>query len=333
MRVIVHIGSTKTGSSAVQRFMDDHRDALRAAGVLYPAAGILSGAHHLFAAMAHQGAWRMHRDVLGEPPFEQRGPLCTALAEEVAGFAGDTVVLSSEYLWTVREPGQFAELLQEAGIGSFEVLCYVREISEWLLSHYGQGVRSGNAELFRPWLTRMLRNPHSGADYAGVAERWQAVAAVSGVSARVYSEASLPEGVIPDFLRHVGLDPGGFAIDGYAHVNPSPGEGEVLLLAALNASDTPEPYRALMRQIITDRGSQRAAFEPAGRLDPPDINRVAKAYEAKLAAFTEAHVAPEHRDVPLLRRAHATPRERSEVMALATVRLVAGLMRTLDDGR
>lgn len=53
-RIILNAGMPKTGSTAVQEAMQRHHSDLRAAGVLYPRAGIWAGsaAHHrLFLAL------------------------------------------------------------------------------------------------------------------------------------------------------------------------------------------------------------------------------------------------------------------------------------------
>jgi len=64
MKITVHIGSTKTGSSALQMHLAQAREGLREFGVLYPEFGTKSNAHHVLFAAAHPGAWGMHKDVL-----------------------------------------------------------------------------------------------------------------------------------------------------------------------------------------------------------------------------------------------------------------------------
>ncbi|HJK96224.1 MAG TPA: hypothetical protein RMF84_03335, partial [Polyangiaceae bacterium LLY-WYZ-14_1] len=69
MRLVLHIGSTKTGSSALQTTLYRRREeVLAAARALYPAHGVVptAGAHHLLAAALHPNAWRMHADMIGE---------------------------------------------------------------------------------------------------------------------------------------------------------------------------------------------------------------------------------------------------------------------------
>ena len=71
MKITVHIGSTKTGSSALQMHLYSARSALEDVGVCYPDMGVKSNAHHVLFASAHPGAWGMHRDVLSAKEDER----------------------------------------------------------------------------------------------------------------------------------------------------------------------------------------------------------------------------------------------------------------------
>lgn len=52
MRIFLHIGAEKTGTSSVQRFFSRNREALKAAGYLYPASA--GNENHMALAAAAQ---------------------------------------------------------------------------------------------------------------------------------------------------------------------------------------------------------------------------------------------------------------------------------------
>ena len=59
-RCVIHIGTEKTGTSSIQKFLADSRESLRADGVVYPkCAGLRGGSQWEFVAYAHSRPWAM----------------------------------------------------------------------------------------------------------------------------------------------------------------------------------------------------------------------------------------------------------------------------------
>lgn len=98
MRILLHAGSHKTGTSTIQNVLDRHRDALRSVGLVYPdARPVFGGSHAAHHPLAH---------AVADP---DDGPLVrrfVAQAEEQAR-PNDVILLSAEpiYRHTVSEGG------------------------------------------------------------------------------------------------------------------------------------------------------------------------------------------------------------------------------------
>ena len=126
MKAIVHIGSTKTGSTSLQDFLFKNRNKLNGNKIIYPNIGVKSGAHHLIAASFHQDAWRMHTDELGKAGSEKIERYKSDLRKACTRKKQHTLLLSSEYLWTTRNKTRFVEFLHQIGATEVHVICYLR---------------------------------------------------------------------------------------------------------------------------------------------------------------------------------------------------------------
>jgi hypothetical protein len=123
-RAIIHIGRHKTGTTAIQEFLESHSDLLKQKGILYPASGRLGAGHHNLA-------WELDGDGRFDP---SRGTL-RDLEEEIKDF--DKVVLSSEDFSVMRghesELGLLANVLAGQNF-KVTVIIVLRERNEWLRS-------------------------------------------------------------------------------------------------------------------------------------------------------------------------------------------------------
>lgn len=138
IELIVHIGTFKTGTTALQKFLSSNRARLlEECNLLYPEAGeIPAGGHHNLVYELTK-SWKY---------VAQRGGF-QELRKEVDEAAPEIVLLSAENLssYALGNPGVapafggFASTIS----ARIKVICYVRPQWEYIDSYYSQGVKSG----------------------------------------------------------------------------------------------------------------------------------------------------------------------------------------------
>lgn len=143
--VLVHIGPYKTGSTAIQASLAQHRDDLMSHGVLYP------GPHNqqfrpswALIGRGPRGAGQVPRDEWDD------------LAELVRESAATRVCLSSESLASATAP-QAKQLVTDLGPDRVHVLAVVRRLGRVLPSAWQQRLqKSGDARSYDAWLHEVL---------------------------------------------------------------------------------------------------------------------------------------------------------------------------------
>lgn len=204
MKLILHIGTGKTGTTALQQFLCANAKKLREHGIHYatpphefnfnsvPNTQLLTGLDKFRAFFLHhlRGA---ERD------------------------GAHTIIASSEILYSIRSRARFMAKNSSADALSEErnlierlrasipaevecrVLCYVRRPDHWLESVYNQNVKSG--VLFTGDVIDFLNMIEDMLDYHRCLSIWREVFGSSACSVRVY-ESALPN-VIDDFMNNV----------------------------------------------------------------------------------------------------------------------------------
>ncbi len=167
MRIIIHIGPMKTGTTALQESLAAHRRGLLARGVLYPRGNDPANQtnHHLLAmAVLDEDTWRGrlwwgHRQD-PETVRDRAASYWASVRREIDQHRPDTVVLSSELFSWARSPREYERLrLLASEISDDLVPClYMRDPADRWLSHFQQSARHSteprtvNAARFRPQL-------------------------------------------------------------------------------------------------------------------------------------------------------------------------------------
>lgn len=205
--VVLHIGTGKTGTSAIQRFLADHRAELAAGGVLYPRAmGPVRHTHlghsakldeHLVGSLVWQRGG--HTD-----PAAYRAHHREALAAELREARPERLLFSDEGLYALGPValGRLRTLLDEVAVAR-TVLVYLRPQAEHLVSRYQQSVKVGETATLAEFAARDHRDLY---DYARRLRMWEEAMAPARVVVRPFQPGRFTGGsLLPDLIAAVDL--------------------------------------------------------------------------------------------------------------------------------
>jgi hypothetical protein len=255
-RVVLHVGLPKTGTTYLQGLLADHRDRLRAAGVLYPFVGpgaMFRGAVEVRGSHAKFGL------TAGEVAGKWAAVCDRALAHD------GVAVISHEVLAGATTEQVRAALAPLAG-AEVHVVVTARDLGRQATAHWQEEVKLGATWSFADFERDQLRadtGPDEGPDAGGVRphfwhaqdfadclRRWS-VAVPAGRAHLAVGPApgAGPEVLWQRFAEACGFDPD--VLDGRtAPVNPSLGTAEVALLRAVNAALADRVDRATYLRVV-----------------------------------------------------------------------------------
>lgn len=242
-RVVLHVGLPKTGTTYLQGLLAEHRDELRAAGVLYPflrpgamfrGAVEIRGSHAKFGLSAAEvaGTWE-------------------ALCARARDFAG-TTVLSHEVLAGATPSEVRRALAPLAGL-EVHVVVTARDLGRQTTAHWQEEVKLGATFSFRDLEREQLladtgrdagpdaggRRPHfwHAQDLGDALSRWSAGLPPE----QVHLVVAPPPGAPADelwrrFAAAIGVDPGVLDATATTTANASLGAAEVAHLRAVNVA-------------------------------------------------------------------------------------------------
>jgi LmbE family N-acetylglucosaminyl deacetylase len=241
--LVLHIGTDKTGTSAIQSLMARNTAPLGDRGVCYPLTGREEGEshhHYLFAGIC---------DFAEKAGFAARADwpvMVDALVKELEGRPEETVLLSSELL---SQGVDFAALERLKEIfGSVRIVLYLRRQDEYVLSRYEQAVKTlGMAETFDPARVALP-------DYVSLIADWENFAGREHVTVRPYHRVLFPDSsVCSDFARHaLGLElDAAFELPSEAASNPRLSPLAIEVLRRANCSRTATGALSLLGYITS----------------------------------------------------------------------------------
>lgn len=274
-RVLLHVGTPKTGTSHLQDVLFRNRERLEEQGLLYPADRF--DAHFLAALDLMALPWGgLQAEAIGR---------WDALAERVRRHDG-TAVVSHEILATATRT-QVARALESLGHGSgteVHLVLSVRDLVRQVPAEWQENVKHRATISYEDFL-RQLRDPSRSGRIASwfwgvqeipdILDRWGGALPPE----HVHVVTVPPPGGPPDLLwtrfsRVFGLD--GLELDVEAErANPSLGVPETALLRRVNKAVNPvlDPpdYRPLVRELLAHQTLSRRTRSPRLGL-PPDVH-------------------------------------------------------------
>lgn len=240
--LILHIGTTKTGSTSVQKVLSRSREALLRQGVCYPLApGRVQ--HNLLAHAAMDPEVRARRFRSRQRESDAEWPelldadtLLAELGREMDAL-GDSVtrtIISSEYIYIYLHRRTEVQRLRDMLHPWFDpvkVIVYLRRQDAHLTSLYTQLLRAGVVR--SPDEFKFRERPLHELDYSGLLQRWADVFGRENIEPRLFERG--PDrrfDVVEDFCRRCGIAISEIA-DSLRDSNPSVEHAGQVLLADL----------------------------------------------------------------------------------------------------
>ena len=239
-RLVLHIGSMKSGTSFIQNVLGDNKDRLAEQGVLFP------GPRWKFQVKAVQ-------DLIGhggpeQDPLDPAGPWQT-VADEVNAWPG-TAVISMEFLGP-RNAQKVAQISGCFPDTSVEAVLTCRDLARNIPAMWLESVQNGSTVGWADYLDAVRtedRNSPAGRNFwrhqaiPATARRWSE-GLDGGITLVTVPQKGAPPGLLWErFAGVLGVPPDGVDLD--VRANPSIGLATALVLLQLN------------RQLVRDDGTQ-----------------------------------------------------------------------------
>jgi hypothetical protein len=185
MKVVIHAGVHRTGTTSLQYFLAANRQALRERGFVYPG-----------EEPNHQNlAWAIKRGEVG--------------AEQMLGALGDvgpeeTAILSGEDFSILTDLGWLRDLAAHVPV---EAVFYLRRQDHWLASWYNQHVKwpfDHRKSKMSPQDFLGIVDDFHWIDYETLLDRWARALGDARIKVRVVEPGQVDD-VTQDFLARLGL--------------------------------------------------------------------------------------------------------------------------------
>lgn len=194
-RLYIHLGTGKTGSTAIQRFLDHNDEALSSTeGIDYVKTARRNLNHHALCTNFHRNKGGVASDV---------NPHIDELLEEIEGSSNESFVFSSEYFPSVtsEEIGNYY-VDRLSSIVDIHVIVYLRRQDEFVESWYTQLLKAGQpgaAEGIDRLYSRLSRD--GVLDYQALVDSWAQYVGHENVHVRPFERDQFLGGnIVHDFM-------------------------------------------------------------------------------------------------------------------------------------
>ena len=203
MRLIVHIGYNKTGTSSIQSYCLRNAEALRRDGLCYPKIGTHgNGGHHAVSKLLTG----MPSNKVVNTPID----LLNRIREEFEESACETLLLSSEHLVLANSQNIKAvrdAFRKEFGMDECKIVVYLRRHDLWFESLFNQAVKNIDSP---PWsldikdyIIQLLGSKGNMPQYHMVLERWAKEFGLESIIVRPFEFSQFKNGnLLNDFFEN-----------------------------------------------------------------------------------------------------------------------------------
>lgn len=291
-RVVLHIGTMKSGTSFLQSALMANRKPLRKAG-------------YRFLGKTFGTQTRAVRDVLGRDGRKSGLAAWTELAEEARSFKGETGIVSMEFMSFARR-GQVAAFMEPLAGLEVEVLITVRDQFRAIPAQWQTYTRNFGTDDWATYLQRIRSDDpddrtsravetfRRAQDVPTMVERWNSHAQVAQTVVVTVPDPAAPrEELWERFCAAVGIPTEKMSLEGL-HSNPSVGYASCDLLRRMNvhlADVRPKDYRNGVRPLTREVLVPLRAEEGRPRLDR-EAAAFARSLNERIRATVHRHSLP-----------------------------------------
>jgi hypothetical protein len=249
--VCFHIGTHKTGSTSIQRFLARADDALAQQGILYPEAGRPDtdwsdqyGQHELY--------W----SIVGKRGIDDE-QVWNELRREIDEYGGRRVVVSAEGFEGCA-PEDIRRIVSHLAPHPIHVVVYLRPPVHFLRSAYKQRVKMGT---YSDSFVRFVKEMIPRCNYLDLVSRWEQFDGVESVDIRLFEKVKHDPGLESSFADAVGIDFEAVQSFVGSPANTSPPDDLVRVARWINAvgtlGDESETWRTLTNRARNNVLDQR----------------------------------------------------------------------------
>ena len=230
VKIHLHIGTHKTGTTSIQKFLDHNRSKLLDLGYLYPLSGrpdALSVAQHKLP-WGFMGAKRLKKAAGKQEGLRQEW---NKLHKEIAREKKQNVIISAEDFSNLKAK-RIRAVKKRLSRYDTKVVVYLRKQDDFFLSSYSQ-VLKGSA--FYKSIEEYIKQGWHRGNYYDFLEVWSKAFGKENIVVKVYEQLQMKQGLMPSFLEAIGLGADVNELEQLDEVaNVRPNEKTLKLLRRLN---------------------------------------------------------------------------------------------------
>ncbi|MEQ8757964.1 MAG: hypothetical protein RID09_31210 [Coleofasciculus sp. G1-WW12-02] len=202
--VYLHIGTHKTGTSAIQKLLLNNREQLLSKGLFLP---LSKGSHH-----------KLIQKNDNDKDYGLNAEKWEALLQEIRSQESNNIVISSEDFFRL-DSGLIPKLKDYLSNYETKIIVYLRRQDNYLISLYCQAVKTAHH-----WdsLNQHILDNKYYADYYQRLEPWKQAFGKENLIVRVYEKDQLSNGLFNDFLKSIHINSDGLDLKKAQSINISP---------------------------------------------------------------------------------------------------------------